>query len=207
MLFSNTGRVQVCIKEKSIHMITIEQHHINRIHELLDLGLVKGGGPPEPGKMCVEQVINYALDLPHSDTIPNCVSEFFNKQKIKLNDCSWSSPKTRAEGMRKIAIAQLGSVAINNEVAKETFRKNLNKYCLPYLIKKHLEQSPNDKRLLVASKEEPTEELRQKLHVYNYYNYYNYNYYYYFGDEWLLLIAEVILVTLQELNSPGCKWL
>jgi hypothetical protein len=86
----------------------ITSAHIAKIHALLDAGLVQGLGVPEPGKMCVEAAICYALDLPHSDD-PGCVHPALRQLKIRLNDGIWSSNKARADGMRRLAIAQLGS--------------------------------------------------------------------------------------------------
>ena len=39
--------------------------HAIRIVELLSHGLVAGLGKPEPGKMCVEAAVCFALGLPH----------------------------------------------------------------------------------------------------------------------------------------------
>jgi len=74
----------------------------------VDAGLVNGLGVPVPGQMCVEAAINYALGLPHGDN-PSCVDNTLRAFKIKLNDSPWSSPCTRAAGMRRLALAQLGS--------------------------------------------------------------------------------------------------
>jgi hypothetical protein len=90
-------------------MIEITRAHIEKIHSLLDQGLVNGLGQPEPGKMCVEAAINYALGLGHGDD-PGCVMESLRQLKIRLNDSGrWTSNKARAEGLRRLAIAQLGS--------------------------------------------------------------------------------------------------
>jgi hypothetical protein len=70
--------------------------------------------------MCVEAAVCYALGLPHSDN-PPCVGEAVRSFKIALNDSDWSSPKARAIGMRRIAIAQLGS----NEIDQSVFVKEL----------------------------------------------------------------------------------
>jgi hypothetical protein len=95
-------------------MITRET--IDKIHSLLDNGLVCGLGTPEPGKMCVEAAINYALGRPHGDD-PGCVIQPLRRLKIKLNDSSWwTSNKSRAEGLRRLAIAQLGSLGVVDPV-------------------------------------------------------------------------------------------
>jgi hypothetical protein len=86
----------------------ITQAHITKIHALIDKGLTHGLGKQKPGEMCVEAAICYALDLPHGDD-PGCVMGPLRDLKIRLNDSRWSSNKARGEGMRRLAIAQLGS--------------------------------------------------------------------------------------------------
>ena len=75
---------------------------------VIDQGLVCGLGVPEPGKMCVEAAINYALGRPHGDD-PGCVAKSVRSLKITLNDRKWPSNKARAKGLRRLAIAQLGT--------------------------------------------------------------------------------------------------
>ena len=80
---------------------------------VVDVGLVKGLGKPVPGQMCVEAAVNYAMGAPHGDT-PSCVGRAVRSFKIRLNDSSkWPSDAARAEGMRRLAVAQLGSDALN----------------------------------------------------------------------------------------------
>ena len=81
----------------------------------VDAGLVRGMGNPVAGEMCVEAAVCFALGLPHSDE-PPCVGAAVRALKINLNDQSWSSNEARAKGMRRIAIAQLGSVDIDQVV-------------------------------------------------------------------------------------------
>jgi hypothetical protein len=45
----------------------ITRQHAERIVGLLEHGLVSGVGVPEPGKMCVEALVCFALGLPHGD--------------------------------------------------------------------------------------------------------------------------------------------
>jgi hypothetical protein len=75
---------------------------------VVDKGLVSGLGEQKPGHFCVEAAICYALGLPHGDD-PACVSRALRSLKIKLNDASWSSKTARAKGLRRLAVAQLGS--------------------------------------------------------------------------------------------------
>lgn len=79
-----------------------------KVRDTVDAGLVSGVGQPEPGAMCVEAAVCYALGLPHGDD-PGCVSAPLRALKIRLNDSGWSSPQARAAGLRRLAVAQLGS--------------------------------------------------------------------------------------------------
>jgi hypothetical protein len=86
--------------------ITLDQ--ARRVLEVVDVGLCGGIGNPVPGQMCVEAAVCFALGQPHGDE-PECVNDAVRRFKIVLNDARWSSNKARAQGMRKLAIAQLGT--------------------------------------------------------------------------------------------------
>lgn len=88
--------------------IKITTSLVRKILKVIKPGLTIGMGNPEPGKMCVEAAICYALDLPHSDD-PQCVHDDIRYFKIALNDCNWSSNEARANGLRQLSIAQLNS--------------------------------------------------------------------------------------------------
>lgn len=88
--------------------IKITKTVARKVLATVDHGLVKGVGNPIPGEMCVEAAVNYALDLPHGDD-PQCVSRALRLLKIALNDKQWSSKEARAKGLRRLALAQLGS--------------------------------------------------------------------------------------------------
>jgi hypothetical protein len=100
---------------------------VTKLLSVVDAGLCSGKGRPEPGFMCIEAAVCYALDLPHSDD-PPCVSPAVRAVKIALNDSAWSSKAARAKGMRKLAVAQLGTKGVINDVefaralAEETIR-------------------------------------------------------------------------------------
>jgi hypothetical protein len=79
-----------------------------KVLSVVDQGLSSGLGNHRPGEMCVEAAVCYALDLPHGDD-PACVSHALRLLKIRLNDSSWSSKSARAAGLRRLAVAQLGS--------------------------------------------------------------------------------------------------
>lgn len=82
---------------------------VTNLLAVVDKGLTAGVGRPIPGKMCVEAAICYALGEPHNDH-PKCVQDAVIGTKIMLNDHQgWGSNKARAEGLRRLAIAQLGT--------------------------------------------------------------------------------------------------
>lgn len=95
-------------------MIPITREIALKVRETVDAGLVKGMGVQVPGQMCVEAAVCYAMGLPHSDE-PPCVSSVIRSLKIALNDSAWSSKEARGRGMRRLAIAQLGSAGAVDE--------------------------------------------------------------------------------------------
>lgn len=96
----------------------IDEAAVNRILGVLSYGLPSGLGEPEPGKMCVEAAISYAMGYDHND-LPYCVDSDVADFKIDINDNHWSSNKARAEGLRAVAIAQLGSNALDDSAFVE----------------------------------------------------------------------------------------
>ena len=82
-----------------------------KVRDTVAAGLVSGIGKPIPGQMCVEAAVCYALGLPHGDD-PGCVAQSVRRLKIRLNDASWSSPQARAEGLKRLALVQLGSAGV-----------------------------------------------------------------------------------------------
>ena len=98
----------------------INEALVTKLLGVVDAGLSSGVGEPKPGKMCVEAAVCYAMGLPHSDK-PTCVSPALRALKIRLNDSSWSSNDARAKGLRRLAVAQLGSADVLDE--KEFIRR------------------------------------------------------------------------------------
>ncbi len=87
---------------------------VRRILDVVDAGLTIGVGRPQPGRMCVQAAVCYALGEPHGDK-PQCVAQAVRLLAISLNDAVWSSPQARAAGMRRLAIAQLGTAGTIDE--------------------------------------------------------------------------------------------
>src|SRR3970282_2263128 len=80
----------------------------SKLTEILSHGLVSGLGVREPGKICVEAAVCWALGEGHSDS-PSCVAEPDRRFAIRLNDARWSSPAVRAEALLPLALAQFGT--------------------------------------------------------------------------------------------------
>jgi hypothetical protein len=119
--------------------------HARKIIELLSFGLIKGKGIPEPGKMCVEAAVCYAMGMPHGDQ-PKCVGSAVRAFKIALNDCEWPSNKARATGMRQLAIAQLGSDNLDQMAfGKLNYLRGVQKV-LPFIWRKESEKITNANR-------------------------------------------------------------
>ena len=100
----------------------------------VDAGLSAGLGKPIPGQMCVEAAVCFAMGLPHSDD-PGCVAQSVRELKINLNDRPWSSKQARAEGMRRLAIIQLGTKDTLNEAE---FTKRLAEASIRKIVPKAL---------------------------------------------------------------------
>jgi hypothetical protein len=102
---------------------TVTKTFICKLNKVIDAGLVKGLGSSKPGQMCIEAAVNYAKGANHNDS-PICVHSVVRAFAIALNDAVWSSNQARAEGMRGLAIAQLGTAEsfdvmhFNTEIAE-----------------------------------------------------------------------------------------
>ena len=102
-----------------------------KVRDVIDRGLVRGAGDPHPGRMCVEAAVCYALGLPHGDNPEECVSQSLRILKIGLNDKGWNNEISRAKGLRRLGISQLGSAGVLNEtdfltrLSKMTIQKML----------------------------------------------------------------------------------
>lgn len=109
-------------KSKKEKLPVINKATAVKVLEIVDKGLSYGMGKQEPGKMCVEAAVCYAMGEPHTDR-PRCVFGPIRDAKININDSSyWADSggslnddafakvrKARSKALRRLAIAQLGS--------------------------------------------------------------------------------------------------
>jgi hypothetical protein len=105
-----------------------------KVLNAVDAGLTSGMGIQEPGKMCVEAAVCFALGLPHGDN-PPCVGEAVRSAKIRLNDSRWSSDAARAKGMRRVAIAQLGSDTLDQREFAERLATEVIRQIVPIAMR------------------------------------------------------------------------
>lgn len=106
---------------------------IKKILNTVDAGLSRGLGIAIPGHMCVEAAVCYALGLPHGDD-PGCVGNSIRVYKIEINDAIWSSDKARAAGMRRLAVAQIGSDQINQVEFSKLVSMDIISKVLPIIM-------------------------------------------------------------------------
>jgi hypothetical protein len=113
---------------ESFEMIEITHAIARKVLTVVDAGLVSGVGEPVLGAMCVEAAVCFALGEKHGDE-PSCVHPALRAFKIGINDAVWSSPQARANGLRRLALAQLGSIAAfdANDFARRLAMMTVNK--------------------------------------------------------------------------------
>lgn len=163
----------------------ITESLIRTLLNTVDAGLTAGLGTPEPGKMCVEAAISYALGEPHSDG-PSCVDSAVRAGKIGLNDCAWSSDAARAAGMRRVAIAQLGSKGVVDPVKYVTL---LAQYTTDEIVPLAAEAARS--AAYYAQSAQSAQSAAQSAE----------------NDVLLRLSADLMVRALQACGSPGCEWL
>lgn len=88
---------------------------ITKLLKLIDAGIQDGAGNMTgPGTFCVEQAISEAMDEHDNSDSPDCVHHIVRSLSISFNDSNlWNDNKDRAKGLRRFAVAQLGSTKIN----------------------------------------------------------------------------------------------
>ncbi len=112
----------------------INSFDVKTFDRILKQGLSAGLGK-RGSQVCIEAAICQTLGLPHSDD-PGCVAESVRLFKISLNDSSWSNSKARANGLRDLGLAQLGSkgIVLDTEFATELSKKTI-KVLIPKLFR------------------------------------------------------------------------
>ena len=115
---------------------------VEKYENILSRGLCSGVGNPD-GQMCIEAAICNVLGLPHSDD-PKCVAHSVRSYKIALNDTGWSSDKSRAKGLAKLGLAQLGSLGtVDSSAFVERLAELHTQILIPKLFRMVLSDNKN----------------------------------------------------------------
>lgn len=113
-----------------------------KLTEIFSHGIVAGLGEPEPGKMCIEAAVCFALGEPHSDK-PSCVAREDRIFAIGLNDSNWSSDKARAEAMLPLALAQLGTAGTDRSEWVRRVVEGTIRRVVPLALRAAAEKNPS----------------------------------------------------------------
>ena len=129
---------------------TVSIDSARKVLTTVDAGLCSGLGTQVPGQMCVEAAVCFALGLPHGDE-PPCVGRAVRKFKIRLNDSRWPSNEARAAGMRRLAIAQLGSNEINQGDFARLLAEKTIRVVVPIYLRASAKKNPKRADALEAA--------------------------------------------------------
>lgn len=212
--------------KKVVKKVVVNKAFAVKVLSIVDQGLVSGMGVPVPGKMCVEAAVAFASGEDHTDR-PSCVHPVLHQEKIKLNDANgWDNDKTRAAGLRRVAIAQLGSAGFNKGRYRQLFNKaaakTLIQACTAFKMKQlNLDLKYSENRLKEAEAEVKSvkkaikKELARKImkgtglmmpktarKLARDLDYYSNNH-----QQNLVTAAEVVTQVLKKMRVPGTKYL
>jgi len=194
----------------------INQELVNKIDSLLDKGVTCGfSQDPKPGDMCVEQAVSYALGEEVTDK-PSCVGKEVRWFVTRLNDRNWSSNSARAEGMRELSIAQLGS----NSLDQKDFFDKLSFAVLTKLLPsmfRDLGEEKWEKEIKSLEKAKSLKAAKEAAYAYAYAAVYadadaadaadaaasaTKT-----GDKYLKMVSHLAVEVLKEMKSPGCQFI
>jgi hypothetical protein len=205
---------------------TITPELITKLLATVDAGL-RGGtiGNRVPGQMCVEAAVCFALGEPHSDN-PSCVHDDLRQLKITLNDdTGWRSNKSRAAGLRRLAVAQLGT---KHGFDADAFKQYLLRLVVSDLV---LDFVDSELRAIIAQHPDETSfrffaqhynavlmRNRQKSHeflaiystvtsIHGIFTWLNRSKRFHFKEKRLVWLCEEIVQVLVKMETPGSKWL
>ena len=198
-------------------MYEVNANIAQKVIDAVKPGLVKGLGEPVPGQMCVEAAVCYAYGLPHSDE-PPCVGQNVRSLKIHLNDCNWISDQSRARGMLRLSVAQLGSDQIDQYQFRKLVHKMTIQKFLP-LILRHVGLNKEADRCeaegtmvsALAARAAAREAAVHAVHAaYNAAVHTDFAIHYIaseLGEHILHDFAEEVVQILISMKSPGCEYL
>jgi len=203
----------------------INQKLVNKINSLLDKGITYGLSEDRKlRKMCLEQVISYALGEGFTDE-PSYVGKQVRRFVICLNDQFWSSASARAEGMRKLAIAQLGSDSLDQKEFRDKLLFAVITKMLPAMFR-DLGEEKWEKEIKSLEGAKDLKEARDAAAAYHVYAYTAVHAAANAvaaddaavaadaaadatktGDKYRSMIAHLAVEVLKDMKSPGCQFI
>jgi hypothetical protein len=112
--------------------MTITKEHVQNLIHLLTFGLIHGAGSEYEAhkKFCVQQavhkVIRGDLESYRNDHPAGCINEELLSFGIRLNDHGgWKDNQRRAAGLKRFAIAEMGTAQGESNFSMSTFNKKL----------------------------------------------------------------------------------
>jgi hypothetical protein len=117
--------------------MNINREVICKLLKLLDQGLKSGSGSFDgPGDFCVQQAVSKAIGEPNPSDYPVlCVNDHVKAFGIRLNDQLWSSPAARAKGLKRFAVAELGTT--NRKAGDRAFGEEFERLLCNKWNRKH----------------------------------------------------------------------
>jgi hypothetical protein len=104
----------------------------SKLLAIVDAGMCSGLGQPVPGEMCIIATKRYAFGLSHSDKLDGLpVGTALRALDIPLNDSLWSNNAARAKGMRRLAIAEIGSDTLDQREFSRLLALRVTQKLLP----------------------------------------------------------------------------
>jgi hypothetical protein len=105
---------------ESEDQVMVTELLVKKVLEIVDAGFTKGLGNPEAGQLCVEAAVCLAVGEEHNAR-PSCIGAAVRDYLVILNDADgWGTNAERARGLRRLAVAQLGSNTVDQKCFAES---------------------------------------------------------------------------------------
>lgn len=109
----------------------VNETFVKQLLYQIDGGLTHGMGGGGRSNMCVQHAVNHVMGRGRSDDVTWCALNEINSFGIHLNDCRWTSKRARADGLRRLAVAELGSNKVNKAELAQSIRRKYVNHMLP----------------------------------------------------------------------------
>ena len=115
--------------------MTTPNFDLNRYNELIAAGLPAGLGTKEHA--CIMGALNLACGGELSDAAESpCVLPAAARFAVRLNDAKWSTDKARAEGLRELGLAMLGTDGLDRKVFLSRLGEQTIRQIVPVFLRR-----------------------------------------------------------------------